>query len=111
MAKNSAIIPLHWPGETGRSSIRVSAAFADALDDVIAGFKEDANITITRNDLIMNAVQVFLAHLYKASSLSDLLKRFRLKDEQIERILMRKELMKGINGDSELSIMYYKPEK
>jgi len=71
---NPQIIPLHWPGEKGRSSVRAPEDLKERLDDVIRTLRIDFEMEISRNEFILNAVHHYLACLEEVESVEDLTK-------------------------------------
>lgn len=88
---HSEIIPLHWPSEPGRSSLRVPTGLKEALDDVIKLLRDRLGVSINRNALIMKAIRHFLNHLGEATTEETLIKRLNL-EQQVENTKLREEL-------------------
>ena len=89
------LIPLRWPGEPGRSSIRSPEGFKESLDNLVKLLRDRLGVSINRNALIMRAIQYFLYYLKQAETEKDLIKRLNL-NEQIELAKYREELRSGL---------------
>ncbi len=55
-SSKTEIISIHWPGEKGRSSIRVPKGMTAAIDRFLEAIREETGLKITRNDYIMKSI-------------------------------------------------------
>lgn len=85
------LIPLRWPEEPGRSSIRAPESLKKGLDDIVKGLRDEYGVSINRNSLIMSSIRYFLKYLMQAETDKDLIKRLNL-NEQVEFAKYREKL-------------------
>ena len=93
----SELIPIHWPREKGRSSLRVPRGLKESIDDFLSYLGEEAGILVSRNDFVFRAILHFFLHVSEAASAHDLLKKLGFDKVEIERALGRKALLEEIN--------------
>lgn len=73
--QNPEIIPIHWPGEKGRSSVRAPDNLKPRLDEILALIQNATGKEVTRNDLILKAVSHYLTFLEESNSIEEFVER------------------------------------
>lgn len=68
-------IPMHWPGEKGRSSARTPKGLKAKVDELLRFIYETTGAKFTRNEFIIKAIRFYLAHLLQAKSKKDLVEK------------------------------------
>ncbi len=68
-------IPIYWPGETGRGSMRAPFGLRAKIDDLMQVIYETTGAKFSRNEFIIKAVRFYLAHLMRSKNKVELIKK------------------------------------
>ena len=69
------LIPVHWTGEKGRSSVRAPKGLKTEVDEFLDMLYEETGVRFSRNEFIMTSIKRMLEYLVESKSKKDLLER------------------------------------
>lgn len=67
------IIPVAWPGEKGRTSIRVPRGLKGGIDELLEFITEKTGVKVTRNEFCINAFKFYFDHLTECATVNEML--------------------------------------
>lgn len=74
-------IPMYWPGEPGRSSVRAPNGLKAKVDELLSFIYESTGAEFSRNEFIIKAIRFYLSYLLKAKSKKDLVAKIETESE------------------------------